>query len=139
MERARQKYRSPSNAELNAAPVPTQPNIDALPQPKTTAPIDLEALAKGYSAQSDAMAQAQGLATGPGLFVFISLSMPRATLQRLVDQAARAQASVFIRGLAGGSLACALVGDQLGSLARGTDCERIIARGMPHDGGLASS
>lgn len=104
MERARQKYRSPSNAELNAAPVPTQPNIDALPQPKTTAPIDLEALAKGYSAQSDAMAQAQGLATGPGLFVFISLSMPRATLQRLVDQAARAQASVFIRGLAGGSL-----------------------------------
>ena len=28
---------------------------------------------------------------------------------------------------------------QYGSLARGTDCERIIARGMPHDGGLASS
>ncbi|MDO8775237.1 MAG: type-F conjugative transfer system pilin assembly protein TrbC [Burkholderiaceae bacterium] len=104
MERARQKYRSPSDAELNAAPVPTQPNIDALPQPKTTAPIDLEALAKGYSAQSDAMAQAQGLATGPGLFVFVSLSMPQATLQRLVDQAARAQASVFIRGFAGGSL-----------------------------------
>lgn len=104
MERARQKYRAPSDAELNAAPRPAQPNIDALPQPKSQAPIDLEALAKGYNAQSDAMAQAQGLATGPGLFVFISLSMPQATLQRLVDQAARAQASVFIRGLAGGSL-----------------------------------
>lgn len=104
MERARQKYVAPSEAELSAAPGPVQPNIDALPQPKTQAPIDLEALAKGYSAQSDAMAQAQGLATGPGLFVFISLSMPQATLQRLVDQAARAQASVFIRGLAGGSL-----------------------------------
>ena len=26
----------------------------------------------------------------------------------------------------------------VGSLARGTDCERIIARGMPQDGGLAS-
>src|SRR3990167_295182 len=50
------------------------------------------------------MVQAQGLATGPALFVFVSLSMPQATLQRLVDQAARAQASVFIRGLAGGSL-----------------------------------
>lgn len=104
MERARKKYRAPSEAELSAAPVPVQPNIDALPQPQTQAPIDLEALAKGYSAQSDAMAQAQGLATGPGLFVFISLSMPQATLQRLVDQAARARASVFIRGLAGGSL-----------------------------------
>jgi len=104
MARARQKYRTPTDAELSAAPVPTQPNIDALPQPKTNTPIDLEALAKGYSAQSDAMAHAQGLATGPGLFVFISLSMPQATLQRLVDQAARAQASLFIRGFAGGSL-----------------------------------
>lgn len=104
MERARQKYRAPTEAELSAAPVPVQPNIDALPQPETTAPIDLEALAKGYASQSDAMAQAQGLATGPGLFVFISLSMPQATLQRLVDQAARAQASLFIRGFAGGSL-----------------------------------
>lgn len=104
MARARQTYRTPSDAELSAAPVPTQPNIDALPQPKANAPIDLEALAKGYSAQSDSMAQAQGLATGPGLFVFISLSMPQATLQRLVEQAARAQASLFIRGFAGGSL-----------------------------------
>ena len=104
LARARQKYRSPSAVELNAAPLPTPPNIDALPQPKTNTPVDLEALAKAYSAQSDAMALAQGLAAGPGLFVFISLSMPQATLQRLVNQAARAQASVFIRGFAGGSL-----------------------------------
>ena len=104
LARARQKYRMPTDAELSAAPVPTQPNIDALPQPKTHTPIDLEALAKGYSAQSDAMAQAQGLTTGPGLFVFVSLSMPQATLQRLIDQATRAQASVFIRGFTGGSL-----------------------------------
>lgn len=104
LARARQKYRAPSEAELNAASVPAQPNIDALPQPKTNALIDLEALAKGYSAQSDAMAQAQGLTTGPGLFVFVSLSMPQATLQRLIDQATRAQASVFIRGFTGGSL-----------------------------------
>ena len=57
-----------------------QPNIDALPQPQTSVPLDLEALAKGYSAQADGMAQAQGLVNGPGLFVFISLSMPPATL-----------------------------------------------------------
>lgn len=104
MARAQQKYRAPSDAELNAASMPTQPNIDALPQPRTNTPIDLAALAKGYSAQPDTLAPAQGLATGPGLFVFVSLSMPKATLLRLVDQAARAQASIFIRGLAGGSL-----------------------------------
>ncbi len=109
IERARQKHRTPSDAELNAAPVPTRPNIDALPQPKSQAPIDLEALAKGYSAQSDAVEQAQGLATGPGLFVFVSLSMPQATLQRLVDQAARAKASVFIRGFSNGSLRATVV------------------------------
>jgi conjugal transfer pilus assembly protein TrbC len=108
LERARQKYRAPTDAELSAAPVPAPPKIDALPQPKTQAPIDLEALAKGYSAQSDAIEQAQGLATGPGLFVFVSLSMPQATLQRLVDQAARARASVFIRGLVDGSLRATL-------------------------------
>ena len=104
IEQARQKHRAPSETELNAAPVPGRPNLDALPQPRSNASIDLEALAKGYASQSNAMEQAQGLAAGPGLFVFISLSMPQATLQRLVDQAARAKASVFIRGLVGGSL-----------------------------------
>ncbi len=104
LERARQKYRAPSDAELGAASVPSQPKLDALPVPLNQAPIDLEALAKGYAAQTDAMAQTQGLGSGPGLFVFISLSMPQATLQRLIDQAARAKASVFLRGLADGSL-----------------------------------
>jgi conjugal transfer pilus assembly protein TrbC len=36
--------------------------------------------------------------------VFISFAMPDATLTRLVDQAARAQASLVLRGLAEGSL-----------------------------------
>lgn len=104
IERARQKHRTPSDAELQSAPVPARPNIDALPQPVTRTPIDLEALARGYASQANAMEQAQGLASGPGLFVFVSLSMPQPTLQRLIDQAARAKASVFIRGFADGSL-----------------------------------
>jgi conjugal transfer pilus assembly protein TrbC len=54
--------------------------------------------------QADAMEAAQSLAKGPGLFVFVSLAMPRPTLQRLIDQAARARASVILRGLATGSL-----------------------------------
>jgi len=40
----------------------------------------------------------------PRLIVFISLSMPEATLARLVDQAARARAQLLLRGLSDGSL-----------------------------------
>ena len=104
IDAARRKYSMPGATELRAAPVPTGPNIEALPQPLSHTPIDLEALARGYASQSDAMTQAQGFTAGPGLFVFVSLSMPRPTLQRLVDQAARAKASIILRGFANGSL-----------------------------------
>ena len=103
IDAARRKYSMPGDAELRYAPVPT-PIVEALPQPLSRTPIDLEALARGYASQADAMTQAQGLATGPGLLVFVSLSMPRPTLQRLVGQAARAKASIVLRGFANGSL-----------------------------------
>ena len=104
IEQARQRHRMPSDVELQAAPVPARPNVEALPTPATQTPIDLEALARGYASQAEAMNPAQGLASGPGLLVFISLSMPYATLQRLIDQAARAKASIVLRGFANGSL-----------------------------------
>jgi conjugal transfer pilus assembly protein TrbC len=104
IELARQKYALPSDAGYRSAP-PNSPKIEALPKPATLVPVDLEALARGFAGQSDAMAQAQGLTTGPGLFIFVSLTMPRATLQGLVDQAARAKATIVIRGFANGSLA----------------------------------
>ncbi|NTV71052.1 MAG: type-F conjugative transfer system pilin assembly protein TrbC [Azonexaceae bacterium] len=103
IELARQKYALPSSTEHRPAPL-NSPNLEALPQPATSVPVDLEALARGYAGQSDAIAQAQGLATGPGLFIFVSLTMPRATLQGLVNQAARAKAAIVIRGFAKGSL-----------------------------------
>ena len=103
IELARQKYALPSEAGHRSAPL-NSPNLEALPQPATRIPVDLEALARGYAGQSDAMTQAQGLATGPGLFIFVSMTMPRATLQGLVDQAARAKATIVIRGFANGSL-----------------------------------
>ncbi|MBP7046895.1 type-F conjugative transfer system pilin assembly protein TrbC [Thauera sp.] len=104
IEQARQRHRMPSDAELQAAPVPASPHIDALPTPAARAPIDLEALARGYASQAQEMSRAEGLASGPGLLIFISLSMPQPTLQRLIDQAARAQASIVLRGFANGSL-----------------------------------
>lgn len=104
VERARRQYGAPAAGAPNTAPVPSRPAIEALTQPATRTPLDLEALARGYSAQADAIAGAQGLANGPALLVFVSLSMPRPTIQRLLDQAARAQASVILRGFANGSL-----------------------------------
>ncbi len=114
IEAARRKHGAPVPIPVpvpatgSASPVPRGPAIEALPQPVTRTPIDLEALARGYASQSDAMAAAQGLASslasGPGLFVFVSLSMPRPALEKLIDQAARARASVILRGFAQGSL-----------------------------------
>jgi conjugal transfer pilus assembly protein TrbC len=82
------------------------PSVDALPQPVTRTPIDLEALARGYASQVDAMQAAWSRAgkrrAGP-----VRLRQPvdaRPTLQRLIDQAARARASVILRGLVKGSL-----------------------------------
>ena len=46
IEAARRKYALPSGAEPPAAPAPNPPDIDALPQPDTRTPIDLEALAR---------------------------------------------------------------------------------------------
>jgi conjugal transfer pilus assembly protein TrbC len=89
---------------LTSAQVPPRPNLDALPRPATQSSLDLEALARGYAAQTAPLAAARGLQRGPGLIVFISLTMPRPSLDRLLDQAARAGASVVLRGFAQGSL-----------------------------------
>lgn len=104
IEQARRKHLPVTAAPPQVQPAPVGPSVDALPQPVAQTPIDLEALARGYAAQSDTSEATQGLARGPGLFIFISLSMPKPTLQRLIDQAARARASVILRGLTQGSL-----------------------------------
>jgi conjugal transfer pilus assembly protein TrbC len=104
IERARQKYAMPSEAQLRAAAPRSTPKIDALPQPKTARPLDLEAIAKGFEANADVAAQAQALRSGPRLLVFVSFTLPEATLKRLVDQASRAGATLVLRGFAAGSL-----------------------------------
>lgn len=104
MARAQQKHRMPSDEELSRVPIPAAPNIDALPRPGASRPVDLEALAKGYEANADRMAATQGVSSGPGLMIFVSFSMPQPTLQRLVDQAARSHATLLVRGFVNGSL-----------------------------------
>lgn len=102
IQRARERHRAPTDAELRSVPVPAAPNIEALPQPANRAPIDLEALAKGF----DTNAAQRGLTgkAGPTLLVFVSFSMPEGALSRLVEQSARARATLVLRGLVDSSL-----------------------------------
>ncbi len=102
IQRARQQHRTPSDADLARLPTPSTPKVDALPQPATNAPLDLAALARGFDAQGDP--PALGADRGPGLLIFVSFAMPQATLSKLVDQAARARATLVLRGLVNGSL-----------------------------------
>ncbi len=105
IERARKVHRMPTEAELARVPVPAAPRIESLPQPVTRTPIDLEAISKGFDSQngSQAAAMTSGKAR-PKVLIFVSFAMPEATLQRLVDQAARAGATLVLRGLVNGSI-----------------------------------
>lgn len=105
IERARQQHRMPTEAELARVPVPGTPRIENLPQPVTRMPIDLEAISKGFDVQngSQAAEMTPGKA-GPKVLIFVSFAMPVATLHRLVDQAARAGATIVLRGLVNGSI-----------------------------------
>lgn len=102
IERARQQHPMPTDPELARVPVPSTPRIDALPQPATRAPVDLEALAKGFDTQADKPGLAAS--SGPSLLIFVSFAMPEATITRLMDQASRARGTLVLRGLVNGSL-----------------------------------
>ncbi len=107
IERARHAHPSPSDADVTRIQKLPSPRIDALPQPAvgaTRPALDLGKLAEGFAAQTESQAQASGLASGPSLLVFVSLSMPEATLKRLFHQAAQARATLVMRGLANDSL-----------------------------------
>lgn len=104
IERARRTNRMPTEQELTRVPVPSSPNVDALPQPSSSRPIDLEALARGYEGAIASAIPTSGLGTGPGLLIFVSFAMPQRTLMRLVDQAARSRGTLVLRGFINGSL-----------------------------------
>ena len=104
IENARRLHGRTGAALADPQPGPAAPKLDALPQPPTARPIDLESIARGYVAQTQALDAVSGLQQGPGLIVFVSLSVPRPTLDRLLDQAERAGATVVLRGFVQGSL-----------------------------------
>ena len=105
---------------LKANPFPGADRIDAqpIPQPPRVNPqrsaIDIEAIARSKFQLPNA-----GAATGTPpvtLRIFITLDMPRASLQLLTDQASRAGAVLVLRGLKSQSMrqTVAIVGELIG-------------------------
>ncbi len=91
------------------------PGLVHLPEAATrrgTQPaVDLEALARRFEATKGA-AEQSGTTDNripDGLFVFVSLGMPKAALTRIVQQAERAGATLVLRGLVDKSLTATAV------------------------------
>jgi conjugal transfer pilus assembly protein TrbC len=92
---------------LKANPFPDADRIgsQAIPQPPRVdlqrSAIDIEALARGkvHLPNAGATSGATSGAAPTPLRIFITLDMPRASLQLLTDQAARAGAVLVLRGL----------------------------------------
>lgn len=107
IEQARKRHTMPDDNAPGILLPPGRTNIDALPAPAQgpgSTALDLEALGKGFASAAQEASSRFGLASGPALMVFVSLSMPEPTLRKLLKQAARAQATLFIRGLVDNSI-----------------------------------
>lgn len=76
------------------------PKIDAIPQPPVAAP-DLASIAQKYQHLSKPQAPTSAQ---PDLLVLVSLSMPKQALERIIQQAERAGATLVFRGLKDGSM-----------------------------------
>ena len=92
IDRALKANPFPGNARLDSQPVAQPPRLD--PQ---RSGIDIDALLRGKPPlpQNAAISVA---GTAP-LHVFVTLDMPRVSLQRLTDQASRSGAVLVLRGL----------------------------------------
>ena len=102
IERASRANPLLGDAEIRRAEGLSTPNVDAIPLPKGGSPVDLGAIAKGYEQLGQAGSNASNLrADKKALLVFVSFSMPEKALMRLVEQAARTDATLVLRGLEG--------------------------------------
>ncbi|MGM9489642.1 type-F conjugative transfer system pilin assembly protein TrbC [Ideonella sp. YS5] len=100
-----QDLRMPGADELRRA-APSMPNVDALPDVPAAPAPDLAELASRYErlGVGSAATPAGGERAVSGLLVFVSLGMPSASLEMLVDDAERSGALLVLRGVKDGSL-----------------------------------
>jgi len=109
-----------SIVESNRPVLPDMPAVEALPQPQ--APVeDISSIVEKYknvglnhSAKPDF----------PELLVMVSLSMPENGLDKLIDQAGRAGATLVFRGIKGGSMQA--MGKEIARLLKGRNVKIAI-------------
>ena len=82
--------------------IPIVPKLDALPKPAGKNP-DIAKIAEAYRQPAPGNPSVAN-ADIPELMVFISFSLPRETLQRIVSQSEKSGAVLVLRGLKGNSL-----------------------------------
>ena len=99
MTHARQSHPFPALKRLNAQPPRAVPRIRSIEPPPGS--LDIAAFARQGAALSSQAFVSSG---APHLRVFITLEMPRPSLERLVDQASRTGATLVLRGLKAQSL-----------------------------------
>jgi conjugal transfer pilus assembly protein TrbC len=91
-----------------AVPIPAAPNLDALPKPATdgaqTSLVDIESLARRFDRQGNFRRQFAGGSNTPHLLAFVSLGMPRASLDRLMEDAERTHTTLVLRGMQSGDM-----------------------------------
>lgn len=105
IERAAGRAKTPTAKALLSSPVPSVPRTETLPFPANSKDVDLGAVTKGYEKSVDEMmAGSSVLSQQPTLLIFVSFTLSDGTLQRLVEQAARASGSLVLRGVTNGSL-----------------------------------
>lgn len=97
------------------------PQIEALPKPVAKSP-DISQIAESYRI-SPAVIPAKRVNT-PELMVFVSFSMPKETLERIVLQSEKSGAVLVLRGLKGNSLT--RMGEELAALVGKRNVTAII-------------
>jgi conjugal transfer pilus assembly protein TrbC len=103
-----------------AAGRPVVPDPTRLPQPATTDP-DIARIAETYRHAAPSAASGKDV---PELMVFVSFSLPKETLQRIVTQAEKSGAVLVLRGLKGNSLA--RMGEAIAELVGARNVTAII-------------
>jgi conjugal transfer pilus assembly protein TrbC len=92
--------RIPQGGARQPFALPSMPKVDSLPKPAVAAP-DIATLAEKYKAMGRSALPKDRV---PDLLMMVSLSIPGETLNRIVDQAERAGATLVFRGLKGESM-----------------------------------
>lgn len=105
IDATRSKHPMPSVEEIMRQSVPQVPSI----APQRPA-IDVEAIARRYGENRQAFEGASG--REPTVRIFVTLAMPEASLKLLAAQAAKAQATIVIRGLKDDSMRATLAAVQ---------------------------